>query len=163
MPRYIDDGMTKVAWATVADPAFVALSELAAGTDIECDITGDGLNITFNENSVDDSALCEPFDAVLPGSFGVTTELTLKRRNKEGGDTDAMWLLFNTRNEVGALVVRRGIDSDTAWAAGQDVEVYPSRVGQRRPRATARNQQTAFMVTFFGSEEPEMDGIVVAS
>lgn len=163
MPRYTHDGYTKVAWATVADKNFVTLSELTAGEDLECDLTGDGLNIAFSENSVDDSALCEAFDAALPGTYGVNPELTYKRRNTENGDTDAMWNLFNERNESGALVVRRGIPSSTDWAAGQPVEVYPARVGIRKPAASTRNTQVNFMVTFFGSEEPALDGIVVAS
>lgn len=163
MPRYVDDGMTKVAWATVADKEFVAFSELNAGDDIECGLTGDGLNINFSENEVDDAALCEPFDATLPGTFKVSPELTLKRHNTVNGDTDVYWTLFSTRGEAGALVVRRGIDSDTAWQTGQAVEVYPGTVGVRRPAATARNQQARFMLTIFGSEEPALDGIVVAS
>lgn len=163
MPRYVDDGMTKVAWAPIADEDFPALSELIAGEDIECGLTGDGLNINFSENEVDDAALCEPFDATLPGTFKVSPELTLKRHNTVGGDTDVYWTLFNTRGEQGALVVRRGIDSDTAWAAGQAVEVYPGTVGVRRPAATARNQQARFMLTIFGSEEPGLDALVVAS
>lgn len=163
MPRYVDDGMTKVTWAVIADKEFPALSELLAGEDIECGLTGDGLNINFSENEVDDAALCEPFDATLPGTFKVSPELTLKRRNKVAGDTDVYWVLFNTRGEQGTLVVRRGIDSDTAWAAGQDAETYPGTIGVRRPAATARNQQARFMLTIFGSEEPGLDAIVVAS
>lgn len=163
MPRYTHDGYTKVAWATIADKEFVALSELNAGEDLECHLTGDGLNIAFSENSVDDSALCEAFNAALPGTYSVNPELTYKRNNTEGGDTDAMWNLFSTRNESGALVVRRGIPSSTAWQAGQAVEVYPVRVGIRKPAPSSRDEQVTFMVTFYGTEEPALDGIVVAS
>jgi hypothetical protein len=163
MPRYVNDGMIKVAWATVADPEFVALSELLAGDDIECHLTKDGLNITFSENEVEDGALCEVFDATLPGSYGVSIELTLKRRNTDGGDTDIAWDLFATRGETGTLVVRRGIDADTAWTAGQPVESYPGTIGVRQPVAPASNEQARFMLKIFGSEEPALDGIVVAS
>lgn len=163
MPRYANDGMLKVAWGIFADGDFIAMSELAASDDIECHLTKDGLNITFSENEVEDGALCEVFDATLPGSYGVSVELTMKRRNTVGGDTDAAWDLFNTRGEVGTLVVRRGIDSDTAWAVGQDVEAYPGTVGIRQPQPPASNEQGKFMVKIFGSEEPSLDGVVVAS
>lgn len=163
MPRYANDGMLKVAWGTFADPDFIASTELAVAVDIECHLTKDGLNITFSENEVEDGALCEVFDATLPGSYGVAIELTMKRRNTVGGDTDVAWDLFATRGEVGTLVVRRGIPSETDWAVGQPVESYPGTVGIRQPQPPASNEQGKFMVKIFGSEEPALDGIVVAS
>lgn len=163
MSRYTDDGYTKVTWASIADKEFPALSELLAGDDIECGLTGDGLNTNTSENEVDDSALCESYDATLPGTYKVNPELTLKRQNTVGGDTDVYWDLFNVRGAVGALVVRRGITSETAWAAGQKVEVYPGTTGIRKSQQSARNQQTRFMLTIFGSEAPALDAIVVAS
>jgi hypothetical protein len=163
MPRYVNDGNIKVAWGTFADPEFIALTELNAAEDIECHLTKDGLNIEFSENEVEDGALCETFDAVLPGSYGVSIELTMKRRNTVGGDTDVAWDLFNVRGETGTLVVRRGIDADTAWATGQDVEAYPSITGIRQPVAPASNEQARFMLKLYGTEEPALDAIVVAS
>ena len=165
MARYANDGNLKVAWATnIADKNFVASSELAAAAavDIECFLTKEGLNITFNENEVDDAALCETFDAVLPGSYGVSIELTIKRETPKASDVP--WTtIFNNRGETGALVVRRGIDADTDWTVGDPLEVYPGTVGIRRPAPAATNEQGRFMVTIFGSEEPALDSIVVAS
>jgi hypothetical protein len=163
MPRFTDDGYTKVAWGQFADKEFIALSELAAAEDIECGLTGDGLNTNTTENEVDDAALCETYDATLPGTFKVNPELTLKRQNTENGDTDTYWDLFSTRGETGALVVRRGITSETAWTAGQKVEVYPGTTGIRKSQQSARNQQTRFMLTIYGSSAPALDGVVVAS
>jgi hypothetical protein len=163
MPRYANDGFLQAWWADVADPAFVAQSELNAAVELACHLTKDGLKTGFTENPVDDGALCEVFDAVLPGSFGTAVELTLKRRNTVGGDTDLAWNLFSTRAETGTLVIRRGIEADTAATAGQPVESYPGSLGIRRPADSASNEQAKFMITIFGSEEPELDGIVVAS
>lgn len=164
MPRYVNDGNLKVSWITTAvDPAFVGQSVLLAGDDLECHLTKDGLNINFTENEVDDAALCETFDATLPGSFKVAIELTLKRRNTVGGDTDFAWNLFNTRGESGTLVVRRGIDADTDWATAQPIESYPVIYGIRRPAPSATNEQGRFMLSFYGTVEPELDGLVVAS
>jgi len=160
MPRFTNDGRTKVTVATIADKDHPAVSELIAGEDIECLLTGDGLNITFNENAVDDAALCEQFDAELPGTVKVTSELTLKRLT---GEVDTGWVLFNTRNEEQTLAVRQGPDADVAWTAGQQCEVYPGTVGIRQPLPPTRNTQARFKVMLYSSEEPGLDGLVVAS
>lgn len=163
MPRYSPDGVTQVWWAEVANKDFVAQSELNAGIELACHLTKDGLKLGFAENTTPDDALCEVYDATLPGSYGTSAELTLKRRNTVGGDTDVAWLALATRGETGALVVRRGIDADTAPTAGQAVEVYPGSLGIRRPSDTASNEQAKFMISIYGSEEPSLDAIVVAS
>lgn len=163
MPRYANDGFIQAWWGDVADPALVAQSELNAMIELACHMTKDGLKTGFTESSVDDGALCETYDAELPGSYKTAVELTLKRRNKVGGDTDVAWNLFSTRGETGTLVVRRGIEADTAPTAGQDVEVYPGTLGIRRPADVASNEQAKFMITIFGSQAPELDGLVVAS
>lgn len=163
MPRYANDGFIQAWWGEVANPAFVAQSELNAMVELACHLTKDGLKTGFTESSVDDGALCEVYDAELPGSFKTAVELTLKRRNTADGDTDVAWNLFSTRGETGTLVVRRGIDADTAPTAGQAVESYPGTLGIRRPADVASNEQAKFMITIFGSREPELDGIVVAS
>lgn len=163
MPRYANDGFIQAWWGEVANPAFVAQSELNAMVELACHLTKDGLKTGFTENTVDDGALCEVFDAQLPGSYSTAVELTVKRRNTVGGDTDVGWNLFSTRGEEGTLVIRRGIEADTNPTAGQPVESYPGRLGIRRPADVATNEQGKFMITIFGSEEPELDGIVVAS
>jgi hypothetical protein len=163
MPRYVNDEYIQAWWADVADPAFVAQSELVAGVELACHMTKDGLKTGFTESSVDDGALCEAFDAELPGSYKTAVELTLKRRNTVDGDTDVAWNLFSTRGETGTLVVRRGILADVAPTAGQAVEVYPGTTGIRRMADVASNEQAKFMITIFGSSAPELDGIVVAS
>lgn len=162
MPRYANDGMIEAIWIeTVADPEFVAMSEIATGTRLACLMTKDGLKTGFTENEVDDGALCETYDATLPGSYKTAVELTLKRLTQPG--TDTAWTLFATRGETGTLVVRRGMVTDTAFAAAQKVESYPSVVGIRRPADVATNEQAKFMLTLFGSLGPALDGVVVAS
>ena len=163
MPRSPNDGYLKVAWIDYADKHFVSATVLNAATEIECELTKDGLSTGFTENTVDDGALCEAYDATLPGSYSTAVELTLKRRNTENGDTDLGWDLFNTRDEAGLLVVRRGILSDTAWTAAQPIETYPSTTGIRRPADVATNEQAKFMLTLFGSEAPDLDAVVVIS
>lgn len=163
MPRYPNDGYIQVWWADVANKDFVAQSELNAAIELACHLTKDGLKTGFTENSVDDAALCESYDATLPGSYSTSVELTLKRRNTDDGDTDIAWNLFDTRGETGTLVVRRGVLADVNPTAGQAVESYPGTVGIRRPADVATNEQAKFMLTIFGSEAPSLDAIIVAS
>lgn len=165
MPRYINDGHTKVTWVLdLADPEAPTLVELDAGVDVECFLTKDGLNVTFNENAVDDGALCEVFDAQLAGTFGLSAELTLKRRNTEGGDTDAAWAIWS-HGLNGYLVVRRGpaLEDHPDWEVGDVAEVYIVQSGNKRPAPTAGNEQARFMVSFYGTLAPELDAVVVAS
>lgn len=163
MPRFANDGMTQAWWADYASKSFVAQSALVAVPELACHMTKDGLKTGFTENTVDDGALCEVYDATLPGSYGTAVELTLKRRNTVGGDTDVAWNLFSTRGETGMLVVRIGIEADTNPTAGQPVMTYPGTLGIRRPADVATNEQAKFMITIFGSEEPDLDAIIVAS
>lgn len=168
MPRYINDGYTKVTWVpgagTIADITSPTLAELAAGEDLECHLTKDGLNITFAENAFEDGALCEVFDAQGAGTFGVSIELTLKRRNTVGGDTDAAWALFH-HGDVGFLVVRRGVELAVTpdYETGDAVEVYAVQSGNKRPAPTATNEQAKFMTSFYATTTPELDGVVAAS
>lgn len=162
MPRYVNDGNIKVAWCeTIADKTAPTVTELDAGVELHPHLTKDGLNITFAQNAVDDGSLAETFDAQLPGSYSVSIELTMKRRNKEGGDTDEAWALFSN-GDTGYLVVRRGSKAEEPWAAGDDAEVYPATAGQKGPTATASNEQARFVVPFYGSETPELDAVVAS-
>lgn len=162
MPRYANDGYIEAIWIeSVADPEFVAMSEIATGVRLACLMTKDGLKTGFTESEVDDGALCEAYDRTLPGSYKTAVELTLKRETQPGDDP--AWDLFATRGEEGTLVVRRGMPTADAFAAAQKVESYPSVTGIRRPADVATNEQAKFMLTLFGSSEPALDGLVVAS
>ena len=157
MPRYANDGMIKATWVpSVSDKTAPTVTELGAGEDLECHLTKDGLGITFNENAVEDGALCEVFDAQLPGSYSVQISLTLKRNSTEADDP---WTFFS-RGDTGYLVVRRGAPSSQAYAGGDRVEVYPVIAGQKAPVTPASNEQARMTVSFYGTEEPELDATV---
>ena len=159
MARYANDGMIKATWApTIANIAAPTVSELNTGDDLECHLTKDGLGVTNNENTVDDGALCEVFDAQLPGSYSTQMALTLKRNNTTLSDP---WGFF-ARGDEGYLVVRRGVAAAEAWAAGQAVEVYPAIAGQKSPAPTASNEQARMTINLYGTSEPELDGVVAA-
>lgn len=166
MPQYTPDGLTKVTWVlAIGDPDFPGVTELELGVDLECFLTKDGLNVTFNEQSVASGVLCEKFDRTRAGTFGLQAELKMYRHNEgDTADVDTAWNTFNHGDE-GYLVVRRGVDLEDQpdYEAGDKVEVYVVESGNKRPSPTAGNENETFMVSFYGSAAPHLDAVVAAS
>ena len=138
----ISDGKTRVAWVTsIANLAAPSVAELNGGLDLTPRITPDGLKIDPSTADVDTSSLASKFDTKEVGRVGFENELTLKR-----GTTIAEDMPYNTLTYGvhGYLVVRRGIDYETAWASGQNVEVYPSACGEPANIAPAANEVMKF-------------------
>lgn len=159
MAAYVHEGMTKVSWVpTISDVSAPTVAELTAGTDITEYLTKDGLNIALTQNTVDNTSLAETFDAQLVGSWGGSITLTIKRDND---GTDAAWALF-THGETGNLVVRRGAAYDGAFAAADDLEVYPAQSGEPVPNATAANAQATASVTFAVTAQPDLHAVAAA-
>lgn len=144
MSRYPFEEFTKVVWvpgaAGIANMAAPTLAEIAAGTDITCFLTKDGLNPGGSTNKVDQGTLCNRVDGQTVGSVGYDMSLKGYRDNGAGGDD--FWDLAVWGSE-GFLVVRRGIPFATAFAAGQKVEVYQSQMGEPVPASSAANANQA--------------------
>jgi hypothetical protein len=146
MARYPFDQFTNVIWVPgangVADISAPSVAEIAAGTDLTCFITKDGLNPGGTTNKVDDGALCNRLDAQLVGSVGYDFTLKLKRDN----DSDDAWTLASWGAE-GYLVIRRGVLYETAFASGQPVEVFHAQMGEPVMAPSATNTQQMFDLT----------------
>lgn len=131
------DGNLKASWVpTIANIAAPTVAELTAGVSLESRLTPDGLNITFDTSMIDNSALDSTYNTEQVGRSKVTT--TLKYKAQAPGTTDTVRDTLTFR-AVGYLVVRRGTDSSVAFAASQDVEVYPSQCGRPNPDVPAPN------------------------
>lgn len=131
------DGNLKASWVpTIASIAAPTVAELNAGISLEDRLTPDGLNIGFDTSMIDNSALNSTYSTEQVGRSKVTTTLKYKKGAVGTTDTVADTLIFRA---VGYLVVRRGTDSATAWAASQKVEVYPSQCGRPNPDSPAPN------------------------
>lgn len=143
MANYPFEEFTRVVW--VPGPSGIAnihaptVAEIAAGTDLTCLITKDGLNPGGTTNKIDTGALCNRLDAQSIGSVGMDYSLKLKRDNA----ADAAWVLAVWGAE-GFLVVRRGILYGTAVAAGQPVEVMHAQMGEPVMASSAANTQQMF-------------------
>lgn len=137
---------TRVAWvSTIADIAEPSPTEVAAGTDLTCFLTKDGLNPGGSTNGVDAGSLCSDIDAQVAGSKSY--QATLKGYRYVAGDDD-FWDLCAHRT-AGYLVVRRGVAYGDAWANGDAVEVYQCQMGEPIPASSAANTMQTFDVNLF--------------
>lgn len=162
MSGYAHDGYTRVMWVpTITAKAAPTVAELGAGTLLTTQdgITKDGLQIPTNQNYVDNGALSETFDAQVTGTEGGNITLTIKRNND---GTDAFWALFAERDEIGFLVVRRGLPNEDAIAAAQEVEVYPAMAHSGVMNNTAGNAQATFNVGMAVTSAPVKQAVVAA-
>jgi hypothetical protein len=69
MPDMLTDGNIKVTFVpTIADPAAPTTTELTAGTDLECLITSDGLNLSVDEETISVPKLCDTVNSEAPAA-----------------------------------------------------------------------------------------------
>lgn len=150
MADVISDGKVKVTWVdALVDPAAPTTAELGGGVDLESFITPDGLAVEIGDDEVDTSSLNSTFSATRAGRGTVDIEVTFK----DQGKNNAPWTTFSDR-PAGFMVIRRNIDSDVAYSAGDDVEVYTATAGDPQIEAPAANEMSKFMIGFYASSDP---------
>lgn len=154
MTAIAHDDNVKWYWATtVASIAAPTAANITAATRIPT-ITNYAQN--SQEAEVDFSDIDSLYDTSGVGTTKVgPITLTMKRDDADESDT---WDLFDTPREDGFL-----IKSPFGPAvATSKVEVYPVQVGQRRPASYARNAVQVFDVTFYVTDDPDLDAVVAA-
>ncbi|MFD6421033.1 hypothetical protein [Streptomyces sp. NPDC060198] len=158
MADLISDGKTRVVWAaSIANINAPTVAELTAAADYTARITPDGLKVDPTTADVDTNSLASRYDTKTVGRVGYDAELTFKRGTTPADDAPYKTLKYGTN---GYLVVRRGIDFETAWAAGQDVEVYPMVCGERANSAPAANEVAKFVSPMKVTTQPATDAVV---
>lgn len=154
----INDGMTKVAWATsIANIHAPTAAELTAANDWTARMTPDGLKSDPTTADVDTSSLASTFDTKEVGRRGWDIELTFKRGTTGAEDLPYQTLKYGVH---GYVVVRRGVATATAFAAGQQVEVYPVACGERMNIAPAANELNKFSSPMKLTSEADTDATV---
>lgn len=152
MSDLISDGKTRVAWlSTVANINAPTVAELTAGADYTKRITPDGLKLDPSTADVDTSSLASTFDTKTTGRVGFDVELTFKRGDTVGDDAPYTTLKYGVS---GFLAVRRGVAYDTAWTAGQKVEVYPITCGEPQNSSPAANEVMKFVSPMKVTDSP---------
>lgn len=159
MAKMLADGNVKATFV-IAIPNIAApvAATLNAGVDLECLITADGLSVSVDEAVVALPALCETFDAESPGRAKYAIDLTMYRHILTVDDV--AWTTM-IRGLTGFLVLRYGVDVDTAYTAADKVLVFPGTSGERKPNPTTANGGVTFGSRWYVSTQPELDGVVV--
>ncbi len=145
--RYPFREFTKVVWVPgwdgIADISAPTVAELtdAGNTDISCFLTADGLALGISTSKVTGTSLCDSRNP--EGIAGVTSDPSLKGYRDSAADGDTLWNIA-IRNSKGFLVVRRGIASEDAFTATENVEVYKATMGEPSPDPTADAAYTTF-------------------
>lgn len=158
MADMLNDGNIKVTYVpAIANIAAPTTTELSSGTDLECLITAGGFQPTVNEEVVSVPKLCETITAEAPGR--ATHQIVLTMVRKDTSSEDVGWTTM-VRGTEGYLVVRYGAAYDTAYASGDEVQVFPGKAGERRPQAPEANSATQFQSQWYVSAQPDLDAVV---
>ncbi|GAA2860133.1 hypothetical protein [Nonomuraea rubra] len=156
----LGDGNVKVTFClTIANISAPTAAELNAGVDLQEFITKDGLGISPEQAAVDNTALASRDETEDAGTVKYSIELTVKR--KEVAVEDIGWDTLVDR-QLGYLVVRRNMAHETAYAAGQNVEVYPVRCGRPNMQPPELNAAQRFVSKLFNHTTADADALVAA-
>ncbi len=153
------DGQVRVAFVpSIANIALPTTTELNAGTLLQGTMTGDGL-IGFEAVTaeVDTTALASTFDTKTIGRDSYSNTALRLKKQTVGSDTIRSTL---TRGTTGNIVIRRGIPETTAWASGQQVEVYPIICGRRKEISPTANSLLKYEVPTPINSAPNPDAAV---
>ncbi|MFV2094821.1 hypothetical protein ACFHW1_04930 [Micromonospora sp. LOL_014] len=155
------DGNVRVAFvASIANIAAPTVAELNAGILLQSTLTADGLvGYEATTAEVDTTSLASTFDTKNIGRDAYSGTMLRLKKQTVGADTIRSTL---TRATTGHIVIRRGIAETTAWAASQQVEVYPIICGRRKELAPEANTVMRYEVPTMVSAPPEPDAVVAA-
>lgn len=144
MADYGFDGMVKVAFLpSVANYDAPTVAELTAGTPLDGRLTPDGLDTSAATASIDTSKLNSTANSATIGRDTFTVSVKYVR----GDDAEATAVQDAlVRGAAGVLAVRRDKLASAAWAAADDVELYPIICQRPNPEKPAPNALQAVTV-----------------
>lgn len=127
--RVVDLGKTKLTWVDdLADPENPTVDELNGGVDLT-ELMSTNYEVRADtSDTVSEKAVSETFNSDTPTAGNYMGNLILFRQwDDEEEEWDASLdptEIFPTAGALGYFVRREGIDWDTAYADGQNVETY---------------------------------------
>ena len=158
------DGNTKVTWVDAADGIVdinaPTVAELGAGIDLQDSITPDGLSVTPSTGSIDNSNLGSTFNTNQVGRRSFASSLKIQRTSAAlASDPIATALVYGAE---GFLVIRKGLGKTNAYAASQDVKVYPMACGEPSEPTSAAEQLWTYEVPMMVTDDPSTTATVAA-
>jgi hypothetical protein len=157
----IVDAKVKVALVdSISDIDAPTVAELAAGTDITDQLTADGL-VGFQPDTaeVDTTSLASDFDTKRPGRSNYSG--TMLRFKKQVADTVYDTYVKNTETHV--VIRRDGSVNTEAFAASDEVEVYPVVAGETSNMDPEPNTVQRWEMPVMVSAKPNLRATVAAS
>lgn len=160
MADIIIDGKILVYWVpAIADMANPTVAELNAGIRLSRTLTKDGLPGWEPDTArVETTPLDGKFNTNKVGRSSFNDPM-FRFKKQSGTDT-----IYNTlvKEAEGYVAIRRDIDRDTAWTAGQAVEIYPVQCGETRRLAPEENTTSRYEVPITITDDPELRATVAA-
>jgi hypothetical protein len=156
------DGKTRVTWVATADDIAdidaPTVAELNAGTDLQQYITPDGLAFPATTGKIDNSNLGSTFTTQTNGRRSFDPMIKFHRTSPTADVVRTIMVYGAT----GFIVIRRGVLKGTAYAAGQEVQVYPVEIGEPSIPASASEQNWDMEVPMTVSDDPSTLATVAA-
>lgn len=155
------DGNLRVVYvATLADPENPTTTELNAGTtkDLSCYITSDGFATSLDEQTITDNRLCSRATYERPGRW--QKQMTLSYVHNPDSPSNNVAYLTLPYLATGYIVARWGVPYETAWAAGDLVDVYPIQAGKPMKNPPAENTVLTVTQKMFITAESYDDAVV---
>lgn len=148
------DGMLRVSWIPTIASATLAptVAELTAGVDLTPRLLPDGLSISAETASVDNTKMDSTSNSQKAGRRSYEVSVKYVRGTAVGEITVETALTYRA---PGFLVVRRDVTYATAWAAAQKVEVYPGEIGEANPDSPAPDTLQAVEVPLMVTADPK--------
>lgn len=163
MPTIPLDKKTRVTWVPLAsgivDINAPTVAELTAGTDLQDFMTPDGLNFPAATGSIDNSNLGSDMTTNRVGRRSISSASLKMQRQSQANDTVADMLAYLME---GFVVIRRGLDKAAAWAASQEVKVYPAQCGEASEPQSGPEQNWTYEVPVAVTDTWATKGIVAA-
>lgn len=133
------DGNVRIDFLLTATAAAPTLAQLNAGTAVRAGsyITGDGFSASGEQASISDERVETTQTFEQPGRKSKT--LTLTYVHNPAVPADNVLALALTEGTTGYIVTRFGIPKETAYAAGQKVQVWPVKCGEPMPNYNGAN------------------------
>lgn len=145
----IDGNYKAVLIPIAADLKAIKLTEAnaAGAVDLSCYLTGDGLAITVDEQSITDERLCSRQTFEQPGRVQYGAELTYIDNTNGPYETEhnkAKEAL--TQGATHVLVTRRNVAFEEDFKADEEYNAYPVKAGVQRevpPEANSVSRSTS--------------------
>lgn len=153
------DGQVRVYWApSISNIAAPTVAELNAGLNLGDTMTPEGLK-GFEATTADvpTDAFTSTYDTVTIGRDSYSNTAIGVKKQTVGSDTIRSTM---TRGVNGYIAIRRGIPATTAWATGQQVEIYPVMCGRRKENPPGKNTLLTYEIPTKIWQAPNPDAVV---